>query len=77
MHYDVGYQSDRSASYSVGDTRRMLNLPPTQSYSSYLLMPLLMFATRRKCMLVRGPGRGKTASAILMDVLAGYPVREV
>jgi len=26
---------------------------------------------------VGGPGRGKTASAILMGVLAGYPVREV
>nr|WP_284733900.1 MULTISPECIES: AAA family ATPase [unclassified Dyella] len=28
-------------------------------------------------MFIGGPGRGKTASAILMGVLAGYPVREV
>jgi MoxR-like ATPase len=42
-----------------------------------VLLPLLTFAARRKCLFVGGPGRGKTASAILMGVLAGYPVREV
>lgn len=40
-------------------------------------MPLLTFATRRKCLFIGGPGRGKTASAILMGVLAGASVREV
>ncbi|MEO6878745.1 MAG: MoxR family ATPase, partial [Gemmatimonadaceae bacterium] len=44
---------------------------------SFILLPLLTFAARRKCLFVGGPGRGKTASAILMAVLAGYPVREV
>lgn len=52
-------------------------MPSAQSYSSFVLLPLLTFATRRKCLLIGGPGRGKTASAILMGVLAGYPVREV
>ena len=42
-----------------------------------MLLPLLNFAVRRRCLLVGGPGRGKTASAILMGVLAGYRVREV
>ncbi len=42
-----------------------------------MLLPLLAFATRLECLFVGGPGRGRTASAILMSVLAGYPVREV
>nr|WP_269670789.1 MoxR family ATPase [Stenotrophomonas sp. SY1] len=76
-HYDIEYHDGPSASFSVGDTRRTLTLPSAQSYSSYVLLPLLTLATRRKCLFVGGPGRGKTASAILMGVLAGYPVREV
>lgn len=76
-HYDIEYCDGPAASYTVGDTRRTLTLPSAQSYSSYVLLPLLTFATRRKCLFIGGPGRGKTASAILMGVLAGYPVREV
>lgn len=76
-HYDIEYHDGPSARFSVGDTKRQLTLPSAQSYSSYVLLPLLTFATRRKCLFVGGPGRGKTASAILMGVLAGYPVREV
>jgi MoxR-like ATPase len=76
-HYDIEYNEGPPQSFSVGDTKRTLTLPSAQSYSSYVLLPLLTFATRRKCLFVGGPGRGKTASAILMGVLAGYPVREV
>ncbi|MBD9369006.1 AAA family ATPase [Xanthomonas sp. XNM01] len=76
-HYDIEYHDGPSASFAVGDTRRQLTLPSAQSYSSYVLLPLLTFATRRKCLFIGGPGRGKTASAILMGVLAGYPVRDV
>lgn len=76
-HYDIEYHDGPSPRFSVGDSRRPLTLPSAQSYSSYVLLPLLTFATRRKCLFVGGPGRGKTASAILMGVLAGYPVREV
>lgn len=76
-HYDIEYHDGPSASFQVGDTHRTLRLPSAQSYSSYVLLPLLTFATRRKCLFIGGPGRGKTASAILMGVLAGYPVREV
>ncbi|WP_343650648.1 AAA family ATPase [Stenotrophomonas sp.] len=76
-HYDIEYHDGPSPRFNVGDSRRPLTLPSAQSYSSYVLLPLLTFATRRKCLFVGGPGRGKTASAILMGVLAGYPVREV
>jgi MoxR-like ATPase len=76
-HYDVEYNGAPPQSYAVGDGRGRLTLPSAQSYSSYVLLPLLTFATRRKCLFVGGPGRGKTASAILMGVIAGYSVRDV
>ena len=76
-HYDIEYNDTPPHSFIVGDSKRRLTLPSAQSYSSYVLLPLLTFATRRKCLFVGGPGRGKTASAILMGVLAGYPVKEV
>jgi MoxR-like ATPase len=76
-HYDIEYNEGPAPSYVVGDTKRTLTLPSAQSYSSFVLLPLLTFATRRKCLFVGGPGRGKTASAILMGVLAGYSVRDV
>jgi MoxR-like ATPase len=77
-HYDVEYNGETAAAaYVLGDSKSRLTLPSAQSYSSFVLLPLLTFATRGKCLLVGGPGRGKTASAILMGVLAGYPVRDV
>ncbi len=76
-HYDVEYNDAPPPSFLVGDSKSRLTLPSAQSYSSFVLLPLLTFAMRRKCLFIGGPGRGKTASAILMGVLAGYPVREV
>lgn len=76
-HYDIEYHDGPAQRYQVGDSKRLLTLPSAQSYSSFVLLPLLTFATRRKCLFVGGPGRGKTASAILMGVLAGYPLKEV
>ena len=63
--------------FKLGDRGDTLRLPSGQSYSSFVLLPLLTFATRRKCLLVGGPGRGKTSSATLIGVIAGYPIREV
>jgi hypothetical protein len=76
-HYDIEYNEEPCPSFTFGDTANRVNLPTGQSYSSFILLPLLNFAVRRRCLLVGGPGRGKTASAILMGVLAGYPLRDV
>ncbi|WP_324809019.1 AAA family ATPase [Sphingomonas sp. LY29] len=76
-HYDIEYNDGPPAAFPIGDSGSELVLPSAQSYSSYVLLPLLTFATRSKCLFVGGPGRGKTASAILMGVLAGYSPREV
>jgi MoxR-like ATPase len=76
-HYDIEYNDAPPQQFTIGDSKSRLTLPTAQSYSSFVLLPLLTFATRRKCLFIGGPGRGKTASAVLMGVLGGYPVREV
>jgi MoxR-like ATPase len=75
--YDIEYNEGPPQSFVLGDTQSKLVFPSGQSYCSFILLPLLTFAVRAKCLLVGGPGRGKTTSAILMGVLAGYPLREV
>ncbi|MCP4691908.1 MAG: ATPase, partial [Desulfobacterales bacterium] len=54
-----------------------VTLPTGQSYSSFVLLPILNLAVRRRCLIVGGPGRGKTATAILMGLLAGYDLTDV
>lgn len=76
-HYDVEYNDTPPQVFTFGDSKSRVNLPSAQSYSSFVLLPLLTFATRRKCLFIGGPGRGKTASALLMGVLAGYPLAAV
>jgi MoxR-like ATPase len=76
-HYDLEYHAGPHQSYTFGDSKTRVNLPSGQSYSSFVLLPLLNFAVRRRCLLVGGPGRGKTATAILMGVLAGYSLTDV
>ena len=76
-HYDIEYNVAPPQEFAVGDSKSRLILPSSQSYSSFALVPLLTFALRRKCLFIGGPGRGKTASAILMGVLAGYSLRDV
>lgn len=76
-HYDIEYNDAPPQTYTFGDTKAQVVLPSAQSYSSFVLLPLLNFAVRGKCLLIGGPGRGKTTSAVLMGVLAGYSLQEV
>lgn len=76
-YYDIEYNEAPPATFTFGDQKVRVQLPTDQSYSSYVLLPLLNLATRRRCLLVGGPGRGKTAIAILMGVLSGYNLKEI
>jgi MoxR-like ATPase len=76
-HYDIEYNEGPARSFVFGDSKTRVNLPTGQSYSSFILMPLLNFAVRRRCLMIGGPGRGKTASSVLMGVLAGYSLKQV
>lgn len=79
-HYDVEFDAPgqvAQTSVALGETGACLRLPTGPSYSSFVLLPLLTFAVRGRCLLVGGPGRGKTTSAVLMGVIAGYPLAQV
>src|SRR5215470_7181792 len=76
-YYDIEYNDGPPQSYTFGDQKSKVNLPSDQSYSSFVLLPLLNLVLRRRCLLVGGPGRGKTASAILMGIIAGYSIKDI
>lgn len=75
-YYDVAFSDEhgRAFTFRNGD---VVTLPSQQSFSSYVLLPLLTFVTQRRALLIGGPGRGKTATAMLMGLLAGYTEAEM
>ncbi len=75
--YDIEYPGEHEKSFTFGDGRIEVTLPSDQSYSSFVLIPLLNLVTKGKCLIVGGPGRGKTATSILMGLLAGYSKTDV
>jgi MoxR-like ATPase len=75
--YDIEYNDKPAQRFTIGDSKTVISLPSSQSYSSFVLLPLLNLVVKRRCLLVGGPGRGKTASAILMGVIAGYPLKDI
>ena len=76
-YYDIEFLDGAAPSFHFGGAGTEVRLPSAQSYSSFVLLPLLAFAGRKRCLFIGGPGRGKTASAILMAILAGYTLPEV
>lgn len=75
--YDIEYSDSPPQVYAFGDRKVQVSLPSAQSYSSYVLLPLLNLAVRRRCLLVGGPGRGKTVIAVLMGLLSGYSLQDI
>ena len=69
--YDIAFPGPGALTIPVGDAGANLELGGDQSYSSNVLLPLLTFAVGGRCLLIGGPGRGKTTLAVLMGVLAG------
>ncbi|WP_127794028.1 AAA family ATPase [Agromyces sp. LHK192] len=70
-YYDLEFSDGAPVTFALGDAGAELNLPSDASFSSNVLMPLITFAVGGKCLLIGGPGRGKTTVAVLMGVLAG------
>ena len=75
-YYDIAFEEGKSRTFDFpnGD---VFKLPQGPAWSSYVLLPLLTFATGRRALLVGGPGRGKTATAMLMALLAGHTRLEI
>lgn len=61
---------------SVGRSSVQVELR-AESYSSYILLPLLNLATSQRLLFIGAPGRGKTSMAIIMGLLAGNSLTEV
>jgi MoxR-like ATPase len=75
--YDVEFGSDTAVRFPLGDAGAYLTLPKEPAYSSNVLVPLLAFAVGGRCLLIGGPGRGKTTLAVLMGVLGGAAPADV
>jgi MoxR-like ATPase len=73
-YYDIEYGGENKVKNTAGDE---ILLHDSMSYSSYVLIPMLTLFTCRRALLVGGPGRGKTTSAILMGLLSGMTRDEV
>jgi MoxR-like ATPase len=73
-YYDIEFGARTAVKNAAGD---QLQLSDAMSYSSYVLVPMLTLFACRRALLIGGPGRGKTTSAILMALLSGMTRDEV
>lgn len=62
---------------TLGRGEQQVNLASEDSYSSFILLPLLTLMTKRRLLLIGAPGRGKTTVATLMALLAGYSLDDI
>ncbi len=75
--YDIEYDDGKAKHFTFGDSKIEVTMPNGQCYSSFVLIPLLNLIVRGKCLIVGGPGRGKTATSILLGLLSGYEKEDV
>src|SRR5436190_3882261 len=73
-YYDIEFGARTEMKTPAGD---VIQLADSMSYSSFVLVPMLTLFSCRRALLIGGPGRGKTTSAILMALLSGMPRDEV
>lgn len=73
-YYDIEYGQRTRLAGAAGDE---LHLTDQMSYSSFVLLPLLTLFSCRRALMIGGPGRGKTTSAVLMALLSGMTKDEV
>lgn len=76
-YYDIEFSHADPLTIALGDAGAGVSLSTQASFSSNVLIPLLTFAVGGRCLLIGGPGRGKTTVAVLMGVLAGTPAADV
>jgi len=60
----------------VGGQGQLVALHSQESYSAFILMPLLTLMTSRRLLFIGAPGRGKTTMATVMALLSGYTLEE-
>ncbi len=75
--YDIEFNKGNPKQVRFTGAGTNLSLPSEQSYSSFVLLPLLNFLLRKRALFIGGPGRGKTASSVLMGLLAGYSIKDL
>ncbi|MHA1386178.1 MAG: ATPase [Candidatus Helarchaeota archaeon] len=76
-YYDIEFNKSPPEKIRLSGVGTDLTLPTDYSFSSFILLPILNFIVRKRALFIGGPGRGKTASAILMGLLAGYDIKEL
>ncbi len=76
-YYDIEFSQAQPEIIKFTGAGTELTIPTEHSYSSFVLLPILNFIVRKRALFIGGPGRGKTASAILMGLLAGYDITDL